>query len=114
MIGFGKERQQRRRSFVLQSEQLEHRTLLAADMVAHWRAQDFVANTADGSIVEEWVDSIGGVVGVGSGVPVLSHTAVGGRAGIQFDPADGPDLFGIPSSSSPLRNAKDFSVAVVF
>ena len=114
MIFFGKERQQRRRSFVLQSEQLEHRTLLAADMVAHWRAQDFVANTADGSIVEEWVDSIGGVVGVGSGVPVLSHTAVGGRAGIQFDSADGPDLIGIPSSSSPLRNAKDFSIAVVF
>ena len=114
MIYSRKKRQLGRRPIVLRSERLEHRTLLAADLVAQWRAQDFIADTADGSIVEQWVDSIGGVVGVGSGSPVLSHSAVGGRAGIQFDPADDTDLFRVPTSNSPLRNANDFSVVVVF
>ena len=114
MINSRRKRQLRRSSFVLQSERLEQRTLLAADMVAQWRAQDFVEDTADGSVVEQWVDSIGGVVGDGSGSPILSHTAVGGRAGLQFNPADGTDLFRIPTSNSPLRDANDFSVVVVF
>lgn len=87
---------------------------MAGDLVAHWRAQDLVADFEDGSTVSGWIDNVGSVVATGAGSPVLRHTALGGRAAIEFAPSDGIDSFEVGNLESPMSDADEFTLAVVF
>lgn len=98
----------------LTCECLEVRRLLAADLTAHWRAQDLVETVADGTVPAAWVDAVSQTQATAVGQPVLSHHALGGRAGVEFDTSDGIDAFRVISSESPLRSATDFTLTVVF
>ncbi|MCP4191799.1 MAG: tandem-95 repeat protein [Planctomycetaceae bacterium] len=95
-------------------ESVEPRLLLAGDLVAHWRADDLVDRHADGESVAEWTDRVDGVAAVGLGAPVVIHDGMGGRASIRFDSTGSQDGFRVSSTDSPLSNANDFSLVVMF
>ncbi len=95
-------------------ESLENRVLLAADLVAHSRADDLNPILEDQATVAHWTDSVGSVEAVAAGQPHLIKDAAGGRSVLRFDPADGIDSFQVDSAANPLSGAEDFSVAVAF
>ncbi|MCA9200672.1 MAG: cadherin-like domain-containing protein, partial [Planctomycetales bacterium] len=95
-----------RRKF--QSEPLEARCLLAGDLVAHWNADTFAADA------ESWLDSVGGVAAGVFGQPSLAAAEINGRSVVSLDAADGVDGFRIAVSDSPMSNAADYSLVVVF
>ncbi|MCA9171295.1 MAG: hypothetical protein KDB23_26670, partial [Planctomycetales bacterium] len=97
-----------------QWEVLEARTLLAGDLVANWRAQDLVATVADQAVVTDWVDSTSAISAVNLGSPKLIHEAYSGLAAVRFDASDGVDAMRVLSTTSPMTNANDFSLVVVF
>ncbi|MCA9151204.1 MAG: tandem-95 repeat protein, partial [Planctomycetales bacterium] len=97
-----------------QWEVLEARTLLAGDLVANWRAQDLVATVADQAVVTDWVDSTSAISATNLGSPKLIHEAYSGLAAVRFDASDGVDAMRVLSTTSPMTNANDFSLVVVF
>ncbi len=98
----------------ISGECLERRDLLAADLVSHWRAEALTATLADGAVVSQWPDLVKGLAATATGAPSLIHGAVGGRAAVRFDAANGTDLLRVDRLVSPMSGAKDFSVALVF
>ncbi len=97
-----------------QIESLETRTLLAGDLVAHWSADSLNGEVADGAPIANWADSIGNVDAVGDGSPLLVKSQLSGHSVVRFDPADGRDIFRVGTGESPVDDAADFTVAVVF
>ena len=95
-------------------EPLEARRYLAGDLVAHWLANDLTAGLEDGARVAEWSDSVGMAGAQATGDPVLISDAIGGRAAVRFDAADGGDSLAVSSTSNPMSGADDFSVVVAF
>ncbi len=95
-------------------ESLEARVLLAGDLVAQWRADDILPEQLQGDVVSSWVDGQSGAVATAEGTPLLVPGALGGRAAVRFDGADGSDLLRVEASSSPMKGANDYSIAVVF
>ncbi|MCA9166767.1 MAG: tandem-95 repeat protein, partial [Planctomycetales bacterium] len=95
-------------------ESLEARSLLAGDLVGHWRAADLVGTVAEGAAVTAWVDNVSGISASGFGTPTLSETGLGGRPTLLFDSSDGDDYLTVTSNDNPLTNADDFSVVVAF
>jgi len=57
---------------------------------------------------------VAGIDARSEGSPKLDAQALGGRAVIQFNAADGGDALTIAQTVNPLANAIDFSVAVLF
>ncbi len=102
------------RSFFLQSELLEERRLLAGDLKAHWSADDLSSDLKDGATVASWVDRVSGIEATGSGNPRWVENALGSRAAVRFDPADGNDYLTVADAVSPLSGAGDFTVTVAF
>ncbi len=100
-----------RRTF---SETLESRVLLAADLVAHWRADSLNDGHANGAAISAWTDSVGSIEAEAKGTPVLVKDAWSGRSVVRFDASDEKDSFLVPGTSSPMTGAEDFSVAVTF
>ena len=94
-------------------EQLEARTLLAGDLVAYWLADDLNDSHADQEVISSWTDRVSGIVAESIGEPRLAVGAIGGRAAVQFDGMTASG-FNIDKAFSPLSDATDFSVAVVF
>ena len=103
-----------RRSRRIVCERLEERTLLAGDLVAHWRAADLLAQFGDGEHIPQWVDSVSSIAADGFGTPTLAGNFRGGRPAIRFDSIDEKDGFRVAKDSSPMSGAADFSVAVYF
>lgn len=103
-----------RASLRLCGEGLERRDYLAADLVSQWRAEDLVASVPSGTVLTQWPDRVHGLVASATGNPSLVHGAVGGRAAVRFEAADGTDLIRVDRLLSPMSGAKDFSVALVF
>ncbi|MEZ6116057.1 MAG: LEPR-XLL domain-containing protein [Pirellulaceae bacterium] len=103
----------RRRNHSFQSEPLEQRVLLAGDLVAHWSAADLTGSNEQ--VVQQWTDRISQISAeLHAGEPVLANGAVGGRAAVRFDNANGADSLRVASQDSPMSMANDFSFAVVF
>lgn len=94
-------------------ELLEHRHLLAGDLVAQWTG-DSLNDLSDGDSVLSWSDSIGGVEALRRGDPKLAKQLYGGRSAVRFDARDGDDEFRIKILENPINRADDFSVVVVF
>jgi VCBS repeat-containing protein len=88
--------------------------LLAADLIAQWRADDLNVNYSDGAVVAAWPDSISGIAAAATGSPRLVRQALGARSAVRFDASDGGDLFRVRAANSPMAGARDFSVVVVF
>lgn len=95
------------------TERLEPRVCLAANLVAHWVADD-AQEMENGSFVSSWFDRIDGLVANADGTPTLAHGVLNGRDALNFSPSDGNDAFRVDKAINPLSNADDFSVAVVF
>ena len=95
-------------------EQLEPRTLLAAQLVAHWTAATLDEGTSIDQITRNWLDQIAQIPAQPAGAPSLVPGALNGHAVVRFDASDQVDLFRIAATDSPLSGAEDFSVAVVF
>ena len=95
-------------------ESLETRHLLAADLVAQWRADDLNESFDDGAIVANWNDSISGVSTDRRGQPTLIKQHYGGRSAVRFDSSDGDDGFRITIADNPINRADDFSVVITF
>ena len=95
-------------------ESLEPRLLLAGDLVANWTADDLNSTLNDGSTVTAWVDSVAGIVATGVGTPRLAQGVLSGRSTIRFDGSDGADALIVDDNASPVSNAGDFSVSLVF
>ncbi|MCA9169295.1 MAG: tandem-95 repeat protein, partial [Planctomycetales bacterium] len=85
---------------------------MAGDLVAHWVADDLEATVADGDRVTSWVDRVTSLSVTSTGQPALVHNALSGRGVVHFDGTDGNDSLKV--TPSPLANANDFTVAVVF
>ena len=100
----------------LSTEQLESRCLLAGDLVAHWRTDDLVTVSDDGTSVKTWNDLVSGIPAVATGSPQLVPEAVGSRSAIRFvaDDGDGDEFLTVSADDSPLSNIADFSVVVAF
>ena len=97
-----------------QLERLEHRHLLAGDLVGHWSAEDLRGSFADGEEVNEWLDATNNIAANAFGSPKFDASVLGGRAAVRFNPADGDDYFRVLTSDNPIQQAGDFSVVVVF
>ena len=82
--GFTRRGHQRGR---LSLETLEPRRLLAADLVAHWSAEQLSLDVAAG---DAWIDSVGGVSAIASGEPGVVTDQLTGRTFVGFQ-ADGGD-----------------------
>ncbi len=95
----------------LSLETLEPRRLLAADLVAHWSAEQLSQDVAAG---DAWIDSVAGVSAIASGEPGVVTDQPSGRSFVDFQADDGADLFVVHPDLSPLTNANDFSVVVAF
>ncbi|MCA9198862.1 MAG: tandem-95 repeat protein, partial [Planctomycetales bacterium] len=95
-------------------ESLEYRCLLAGDLIAAWNADDLRLDHADGATIPEWLDSKSSILATATGLPTLQTDELSDRAVLRFDPSDGADYFFVDANTSPLSNANDFSVAVVF
>jgi VCBS repeat-containing protein len=100
----------RRNSHRREFESLEHRQLLAGDLIAHWLA-DRIVPSNDGSI-PQWTDTVTNLAAATVGQPMLQPNALAGRALVRFDATDGADGFRVKSTSNPLSGAQDFSVVV--
>ncbi len=110
-----RKRNRRRRTWRGESgEPLEKREYLAADLVAHWRAEELAATLNTGDTVTSWVDATKGLVVSATGAPKLVESQYGGRAAIRFDAADGADVLAMPLETSPMSSANDFTIVVVF
>ena len=105
---------ERRRRRFGEVERLEARVLLAGDLVAHWRAHALLGEMDGGAVVQGWDDAVANVTAIASGQPVLVPNAIGGRAVVRFDAADGADALRVDRQQNPLAGAGDFSVVVVF
>lgn len=103
---------QRKRGFGI--ERLEARHLLAANLVAHWNANDLDETVANNAIVEVWHDSQADIAATKSGEPRLVHDSVFGQSVVRFDPTDGIDSLRTSSSDSPMGGRLDFTVSVTF
>lgn len=101
-------------SFLPQCELLEERRFLAADLKAHWSADDLSVTLKDGAAVTTWVDRVAGATATSSGSPVWVENALGNRAAVRFDPADGNDFLTVANTSSPMSGAGDFTLTVAF
>ncbi|MDG2385298.1 MAG: Ig-like domain-containing protein [Pirellulaceae bacterium] len=97
-----------------QLESLEQRVLLAGDLVSHWTADALNDNHDNGQVVADWNDIVSNVVANSSGAPLLVKNALSGHSVIRFNTSDGADSFRVVGNESPLANANDFTVAVVF
>ncbi len=102
------------RRFPVSPESLEARCVLAGDLLAQWIAEDFRATEPDGAMVGDWHSSNSGIVAQVDGAPTLRHDGIQGRATLEFIPEDGTDQFRVNRLQSPMSNATDFTVAVVF
>ena len=103
-----------RRFRLLVCEFLETRCLLAGDLIGHWNANSLNATLDDGSTVDSWLDIAGGAAANSSGTPTLIKDALFGRSVVRFDGADGEDRFTVAANDSPMSDAEDFTIAVVF
>ena len=97
-----------------QVESLEQRMLLAGDLVSHWTADALNGTYDDGQAIADWTDAVGNLKADGNGSPVLVKNALSGHSVVRFDASDGADSFRVFADDSPLANANDFTVAVVF
>ncbi len=88
--------------------------MLAANLTAHWLAQDLNVTLEDGQAIASWVDSVSGVTAVARGTPVLKRDVLAGQSAVRFDPSDDADYFRIPAADSPMSGATDYSIVVVF
>ena len=104
----------RSRQRQMKMERLETRQLLAGDLIGHWLAQDLSDAYDDGQVVTEWVDRVAQIPAQSSGSPTFETNSLGGRATIGFDASDARDWFEISKEVSPVSNANDFSIAVLF
>ena len=95
-------------------ERLESRRPLTAELVGHWTAESLTSTVESGDFIAEWPDLIRQIPAIAAGQPTLIASALNGRAAIRFDPSDQTDLFRVPAARSPLADAEDFSIAVVF
>ncbi len=95
-------------------ERLEPRLVLAANLTAHWSAEDLNAAYQEGQAVANWVDAVGGVTAAASGTPVLKQDVYGGRSVVRFDPSGDSDYFRIPAANSPMSGVGDFTMVLVF
>ena len=73
-----------------------------------------VETLSDGEIVTEWTDRIGNIAAQGTGQARLTATSVGGRAAVQFDPADGRDLLEVARTDNPVNERDAFSIMIAF
>ena len=94
-------------------ESLEARMLLAADLVAHWRADSLDALPHE-SVVAAWTDNVKSLEATASGEPKLALGQIGGRSAIAFDTSDGDDGLKLRPQDSPLTGLSDFTVMVTF
>ena len=95
-------------------EPLEHRHLLAANLLAHWNANDLNASHASNSIVADWTDGVDEAVATASGSPRLVKNAVFDRSVLRFEPRDGLDSFSVADDDSPMSGRGDFTLSIVF
>ncbi|MCA9197739.1 MAG: tandem-95 repeat protein [Planctomycetales bacterium] len=95
-------------------ESLEERRLLAVDLVAHWSAESLRGQIDSNSVVADWTENVFGVVAEGKGQGTWVDGALGARAAMRFDAADGTDAFVVTTTQNPLNDADDFSITVVF
>lgn len=105
-------RRSRRRRVNL--ERLERRQLLAGDLVGHWLAQDLAGTYENGQVVTEWTDRVSQITALADGSPSFNANSLGGRPTVGFDASDARDWFVVPKESSPVSNANDFTIAVLF
>jgi hypothetical protein len=98
----------------LQTEPLESRQLLAGDLVAQWVAHDLNPTGDEPADISRWRDRIGGIEANSFGTPQLVPNMLSTRSVVRLDPSDGSDWYKVDKSVSPISNANDFSVSVVF
>ena len=95
-------------------ELLEPRTLLAADLVGHWVAEDLVSTVEDGEAISVWTDRVAGIDALAVGLPRLAHTALDDNATVRYRRQDGADSFVVAAADSPMSGAEDYSIAIGF
>ena len=110
----------RRRRRTNAVESLESRVLMAADLVAQWRADDLNASLPDQATVTNWTDSVASIEAIAQGQPQLIKNAVSGRSVLRLETSDGIDSLWLrgpaahwlvpmispsPSRSSPTQPA---------
>ena len=103
-----------RRRALCHAEQLEMRTLLAANLIGHWVANDLAATLADTDNVATWVDRVSSIPATALGTPKLSVDSLDGQSSVRFARSDGSDSLVVAAADNPIAGQTDFSVAVVF
>ncbi|MEX2187743.1 MAG: Ig-like domain-containing protein [Pirellulales bacterium] len=83
-------------------------------LVAHWVADDLNALLDDGDLPSAWSDNVGGRPAEPTGFPTLEKNELNGHSVIRFTPSDGDDQLRVLAVNSPLANAANYTVAVVF
>ena len=106
------DKKRRRRRFL--GEPLERRMLLAADLIAHWLADDLTDQLADGQALSTWQDAVADLPASSVGTPSYTANRFGGRATVLFDNVEARDALTVASRHSPISGRTDFSITVAF
>ncbi|MCA9198016.1 MAG: hypothetical protein KDA87_10775, partial [Planctomycetales bacterium] len=95
-------------------ERLEARRLLAADLIAHWNANDLAAQIASSQLSEIWLDRIAEIPASQDGHPSVQPRVLNQHATVRFDNPSSFDRYVVRTTDNPLTGLRNFSVSVVF